>query len=344
MPGTRNPVATAIIGLLAVRARRGARLQRSGDLRRRHHLPRRVQRGGRADVRRPGDRRRASRPAGSTPSSWPATGCSSRSGSTTPGSATAPPRRSRSGRCSGRSTLALDPQGERRARPRPAHPAAAHRLAVRRRRGVRRAVRHDRPARHRAARAGAWTRWPTTFRGTAPEVRGALDGLSRLSTTIASRDEEIRTLLAGTRNLSEVLADRNAEVEKLLSDGNLLLAEIQRRRDAISALLDGTIALSEQLRGLVADNREQLRPTLEQLDRVAALLQRNKDNLERGAAQPGRVRPAVRQRHRQRPVVRQLHLRALPAPARPAQPGGVLTDVLDRTPTGASCSSPGSSP
>jgi phospholipid/cholesterol/gamma-HCH transport system substrate-binding protein len=79
-----------------------------------------------------------------------------------------------------------------------------------------------------------------------------------------------------------VLADRSAEVEKLLKDGNLLLGELQRRRDAISRLLDGTIALSEQLRGLVADNREQLRPTLEQLDRVAALLQRNKDALGAG--------------------------------------------------------------
>jgi phospholipid/cholesterol/gamma-HCH transport system substrate-binding protein len=121
-----------------------------------------------------------------------------------------------------------------------------------------------------------------TFRDTPPEVRGALDGLSRLSNTIASRDEEIRTLLAGTHELSAVLADRNAEVEKLLQDGNLLLAELQRRRDAISRLLDGTIALSEQLRGLVADNREQLRPTLEQLDRVAALLQRNNDALGKG--------------------------------------------------------------
>ena len=118
-----------------------------------------------------------------------------------------------------------------------------------------------------------------TFRDTPPEVRGALDGLSRLSTTIASRDEEIRTLLAGTHELSRTLADSNAEVEKLLEDGNLLLAELQRRRDAISRLLEGTIALSEQLRGLVADNREELRPTLEQLDRVAALLQRNKDAL-----------------------------------------------------------------
>ena len=101
-----------------------------------------------------------------------------------------------------------------------------------------------------------------------------------MSRTIASRDEEIRRLLAGTRNLSGVLADRNAEFEALLADGNLLLDEVQRRRDAISALLDGTVALSEQLRGLVADNREQLRPTLESLDRVAATLQRNVDDLE----------------------------------------------------------------
>jgi phospholipid/cholesterol/gamma-HCH transport system substrate-binding protein len=121
-----------------------------------------------------------------------------------------------------------------------------------------------------------------TFRDTPPEVRGALDGLSRLSTTIASRDEEIRTLLAGTHELSRTLADRNVEVEKLLKDGNLLLGELQRRREEISRLLDGTIALSEQLRGLVADNREQLKPTLEQLDKVAALLQRNKDALGSG--------------------------------------------------------------
>jgi phospholipid/cholesterol/gamma-HCH transport system substrate-binding protein len=128
--------------------------------------------------------------------------------------------------------------------------------------------------------ADSLTTLADTFRGTPPEVRGALDGLSRLSTTIAGRDEEIRHLLAGTHDLSRVLAERNEEFETLLADGNLLLEEIQRRRDAISALLDGTIALSEQLRGLVADNQEQLRPTLEQLDRVTALLQRNRDSLE----------------------------------------------------------------
>jgi len=60
-----------------------------------------------------------------------------------------------------------------------------------------------------------------------------------------------------------------------------LLAEVRQRRAAISTLLTGTERLSIQLRGLVADNRQQLRPALEQLDRVAAVLQRNQQNLDR---------------------------------------------------------------
>ena len=118
-----------------------------------------------------------------------------------------------------------------------------------------------------------------TFRDTPDDVKGALTGLSRLSTTIASRDDQIKQLLAGTRNLSTVLADRSGDVQKLLSDGNLLLAELQRREDAIANLLDGTRKLSVQLSGLVADNKEQLRPTLETLARVVDVLQRNQDNL-----------------------------------------------------------------
>jgi len=128
--------------------------------------------------------------------------------------------------------------------------------------------------------AASLTTLADTFRETPPEVSGALEGLSRLSRTIASRDEELRRLLAGTENLAGVLADRNAEVERLLADGNLLLAEVQRRRDAISALLDGTRELAEQLRGLVADNRDELQPTLEALDQVLGVLQRNADQLE----------------------------------------------------------------
>jgi phospholipid/cholesterol/gamma-HCH transport system substrate-binding protein len=121
-----------------------------------------------------------------------------------------------------------------------------------------------------------------TFRGTPEQVRGTLDGLSRLSATIAGRDQQIHHLLAGTEKLTGVLAGRDTEFQRLLADGNLLLAEVGRRREAISALLTSVQALSLQLRGLVADTGAQLRPALEQLDRVAAVLQRNQVNLDRG--------------------------------------------------------------
>ncbi|MEQ3550532.1 MCE family protein [Pseudonocardia nematodicida] len=118
-----------------------------------------------------------------------------------------------------------------------------------------------------------------TFRDTPPEVRGALDGLSRLSTTIASRDAELKELLGHTRQLSGTLADRRGDVVRLIDDGNLLLGELQARKDAIANLLDGVQRLSVQLRGLVGDNSEQLRPALETLDRVLAVLEAHRDEL-----------------------------------------------------------------
>ena len=121
-----------------------------------------------------------------------------------------------------------------------------------------------------------------TLDGAAGPVRGALDGLSRLSRTISSRDQELARLLANTRTTTQVLADRDAEVERLINDGNLLLGELRARKAAIDNLLNGTIALSQQLRGLVADNEATLRPTLEQLDGVLSTLEANSANLENG--------------------------------------------------------------
>lgn len=127
--------------------------------------------------------------------------------------------------------------------------------------------------------ASSLTTLSDTFRDTPPEIRGALDGLSRLSNTISSRDGELKKLRANTRQLSTTLADRRGDVVKLVNDGNLLLGELQRRKDAIANLLDGVQRLSIQLRGLVADNQAQLRPALETLDRVQAVLEENRDNL-----------------------------------------------------------------
>ncbi|MEC3976484.1 MCE family protein [Amycolatopsis sp. H20-H5] len=121
-----------------------------------------------------------------------------------------------------------------------------------------------------------------TFANTPDDVKGALSGLSKLSDTIASRDSQLANLLANTREVSQTLVDRDAEVQKLLADGNLLLDEVSRRKQAISALLDGARTLSTQLQGLVDDNDKQLDPVLTQLDQLTSMLQRNQDSLALG--------------------------------------------------------------
>lgn len=121
----------------------------------------------------------------------------------------------------------------------------------------------------------------TTFEDTPASVRVALRGLSSLSNTIASRDAELARLLAGTKKLSGTLAAQNAQFETLFKDGNLLLGELRRRREAIHALLVGTQRLAQELVGLVNDNRRTLGPTLDSLERVTGVLQRNQKNLDR---------------------------------------------------------------
>ncbi|HEY2060892.1 MAG TPA: MCE family protein [Amycolatopsis sp.] len=118
-----------------------------------------------------------------------------------------------------------------------------------------------------------------TFKNSPEHVRTALDGLSALSKTVSSRDNQIAELLAGARKLTTTLANSNDDFEKLIGDGNLLLTELNNRRDAIHQLLVGAQQLSQQLNGLVADNKDQLGPALTQLGQVTDLLQRQNDNL-----------------------------------------------------------------
>ncbi|GLZ05752.1 ABC transporter substrate-binding protein [Actinomadura sp. NBRC 104412] len=126
-----------------------------------------------------------------------------------------------------------------------------------------------------------------TFTNTAPNVRKALDGLSALSRTISSRDAQLARLLANARRVTSVLAEQSGEFARLLQDGNLLLAELRRRREAIHGLLVGAQSLARELNGLVADNQAQLGPALRSLERVADVLQRNQDNLNRALAVAG---------------------------------------------------------
>jgi phospholipid/cholesterol/gamma-HCH transport system substrate-binding protein len=120
-----------------------------------------------------------------------------------------------------------------------------------------------------------------TFADTPDEVRTSLQGLARLSDTISSRDAQLGQLLTATRKVSQVLADRNGEFTQLIVDSNTLLTEVQRRRELIDSILQSTQQLSQQLSGLVADNRATLTPALQQLSTVTDILSRNRAALAR---------------------------------------------------------------
>jgi len=127
----------------------------------------------------------------------------------------------------------------------------------------------------------AFTTLARTFSDTPESVEASLAGLSRLSQTVAGRDAELRELLVRARTVTAVLAERDEEFRKLVADGDALLREVSRRRDAIHELLVGTNQLSQELSGLIAENRTQLKPALDQLRGVVGILQRNRDNLTR---------------------------------------------------------------
>jgi phospholipid/cholesterol/gamma-HCH transport system substrate-binding protein len=119
-----------------------------------------------------------------------------------------------------------------------------------------------------------------TLTKTAPEMTQTLRGLSRLSRSVTVRDEQIRELFARASQVSGVVADRDQDIAQLLTDTNTVLAELNRRRETITSIIDGTGALARQLSGLVKDNRGQLAPALAKLNGVLAVLRANRTNLD----------------------------------------------------------------
>jgi phospholipid/cholesterol/gamma-HCH transport system substrate-binding protein len=123
------------------------------------------------------------------------------------------------------------------------------------------------------------------FRDSPANVKLALNGMSRLSRTIASRDAGLRTLLARANRVSATVASRNATTAKLITDADLLLVELQARREAIHTLFTNTSDLAIQLTGLVRDNRAALKPALDQLTTVLAVLTRHERDLDKTIAE-----------------------------------------------------------
>jgi phospholipid/cholesterol/gamma-HCH transport system substrate-binding protein len=118
------------------------------------------------------------------------------------------------------------------------------------------------------------------LRTTAPELRGTLRGLSRLSRAVTTRDDEIRELLGHAEEVTGVVADRDQDIAQLIQASNSVLQVLSDRRETITRIIRGTSDLSVQLRGLVTDNARELKPALTRLNSVLEVLQKNKTQLD----------------------------------------------------------------
>jgi phospholipid/cholesterol/gamma-HCH transport system substrate-binding protein len=128
--------------------------------------------------------------------------------------------------------------------------------------------------------ATAFDTLAATFKDTPPYVHESLRGLERLSTSIASRDDQLKALLADANTVTNTLAQRTTQIAKLINDSNLILQTVYQQRVVIHNLLVDTAAVSQQLSGLVRDNRAVIAPALANLEKTLVILQRNQDNLD----------------------------------------------------------------
>jgi phospholipid/cholesterol/gamma-HCH transport system substrate-binding protein len=119
----------------------------------------------------------------------------------------------------------------------------------------------------------------STLKDATPQLRGALDGVANLSRSLNQRDEALQQLLLHAKRVSDTLAQRAGQVNQLVTDGNLLFAALDERRQALSTLIGGIQELSHQLSGFVADNRREFKPALDRLNAVVDNLLERKDHI-----------------------------------------------------------------
>ena len=120
-----------------------------------------------------------------------------------------------------------------------------------------------------------------TFKDTPPDLKLALEGVSRFSQTLNTRDEQLRNLLANANKATSVLAQRSDQVVSLIANTDALLASLLSQSNSLGQIANNVSALGKQLSGLIADNRTQLRPALDKLNGVLTILDNRKDRVQK---------------------------------------------------------------
>ena len=119
-----------------------------------------------------------------------------------------------------------------------------------------------------------------TFKDTPPDLQAAVQGIGRFSETLGARDSELRNLLANAKKATGVLADRSDEVAGLIANTNALLVQLQSQSAAVDQISGSIATVTQQIKGLISENRDTLRPALDKLNGVLTILDDRKHDIQ----------------------------------------------------------------
>ncbi len=120
-----------------------------------------------------------------------------------------------------------------------------------------------------------------TFSDTPADLKDAVHGVARFSEAISRRDTQLRALLADANAATRVLSDRTTEIVKLVHDTNSLLAQLRTQSAALHDISANIAALAQQISGVIADNKNRLRPALDKLNGALEIIDSHKEKLQK---------------------------------------------------------------
>jgi phospholipid/cholesterol/gamma-HCH transport system substrate-binding protein len=120
-----------------------------------------------------------------------------------------------------------------------------------------------------------------TFKDTPPQFKNAVEGVTRFAQAIDVRDAQLRDLLTNANKSTSVLAQHTDQVVSLIVNTNALLVQLQTQRSALDEISNNISALSRQLSGFIADNRDQIHGALDKLNGVLAIVDNRKERLQK---------------------------------------------------------------
>jgi phospholipid/cholesterol/gamma-HCH transport system substrate-binding protein len=119
-----------------------------------------------------------------------------------------------------------------------------------------------------------------TFADTPPDVRAAVEGVGRFTQTLDERDAQLRSLLSNANKATAVLSERSDQIVTLVRDTNALLAALRSESASLDQIFNNISAVSQQLKGFIAENRTQLKPALDKLNGVLAIVDNHKEQVK----------------------------------------------------------------